>query len=123
MLIDTGSAACIIREDIWRSTSRRNDLRPPTHPVVTANGGEMTLLGLTDVELTVGTLVVNHPVLVASDLAQSCLLGTDFLKKYGCIINLQAGTLTAGKMSVRFVTGSDKTWHIAKTHIWHNAHF
>jgi predicted aspartyl protease len=76
----------------------QNDLSPPAYPVVTANGGEMALLGLTEVKLTVGTLVVNHPVLVASDLAQSCLLGADFLKKYGCIINLQAGTLTADKI-------------------------
>ena len=86
MLVDTGSAACIVQEDIWRSTSTQSDLRPPAHPVVTANAGEMTLLGLTDVELTVRTLMVHHPVLVASDLAQSCLLEADFLKKYGCII-------------------------------------
>ena len=62
----------------------------------------MDLLGVTDMELQVGTIVANHPVLVARNLTQSCLLGADFLKKYGCIIDLHDGTFTAGNILVRF---------------------
>ena len=103
MLVDTGSAACLIREDIWRRTAKGQvALRPHTQAVVAANGGEMDLLGVTDMELQVGTIVANHPVLVARNLTQSCLLGADFLKKYGCIIDLHEGTFTAGNLSVRF---------------------
>ena len=51
---------------------------------------------VTDVLLRVGTIVATYPVLVARNLTQSCILGADFLKKYGFIIDLCAGTVTAG---------------------------
>ena len=47
MLVDTGSAVTLVREDVWREATQpvTDDLTEPVRPIVAANGGEMELLG------------------------------------------------------------------------------
>ena len=47
MLIDTGSAVSLVREDVWREATELpvDLLTPPVRPIVAANGGELDLLG------------------------------------------------------------------------------
>ena len=55
-------------------------------PVVAANGENLALLGEATVSVQIGKTCVQHPVLVADNLMQECLLVTDFLTNQGCII-------------------------------------
>ena len=90
MLVDTGSVVTILREDVWRESQEPNQCTPipPFRPVVTANGQELDLLGQSEVLIHVGGLREKHTALIAKGLTQECLLGVDFLKRHGCIVDL-----------------------------------
>ena len=99
MLVDTGSAVTIVREDAWREAvggALQRPLGPATYPVVAANGEQLDLCGESEVTLRVGGIQANYSVLVARNITQECLLGSDFLQKFGCIIDLQSHSLSAG---------------------------
>jgi hypothetical protein len=99
MLVNTGSAVSLVREDVWREAHPGacvDQLEPADCPVVTANGEPLDLLGRTGVLLTVGGVQEHHPVLIARQLTQDCLLVADFLLKHRCVLDLQSGTLKAG---------------------------
>ena len=91
MLIDTGSAVSLVREDVWKEATELpvDLLTPPVRPIVAANGGELDLLGQDELQLQVGDLQVQFPVFIARDLTQECLLGADFLKQHDCVVNMR----------------------------------
>ena len=102
LLVDTGSAVTIIREDVWKEavSGRQRRLDTATQPVVAANGEELQLLGQSPVSLQVGGLCVSHTVLVARGVTQECLLGADFLSRHGCVVDLRDNVLLAGGQTV-----------------------
>ena len=102
MLIDTGSAVSLVHEDVWKEATELpvDLLTPPVRPIVAANGGELDLLGQDELQLQVGDLQVQFPVLIAGNLTQECLLGADFLKQHDCVINMREQTLVAGGKQV-----------------------
>ena len=105
MLVDTGSAVTIIRENVWREAAGDGDqlsLEATARSVVATNGEQLRLLGQTEVRLHVGGLQVFYNVLVAKGLTQECLLGADFLSQHGCIVDLRRQVLRAGEQSVSF---------------------
>ena len=87
MLIDTGSAVSLVREDVWREAIELpvDLLTPPVQPIVAANGGELDLLRQDKLQLQVGDLQVQFPVFIARELTS---LGADFLKQHNCVINM-----------------------------------
>ena len=102
MLIDTGSAVTLQREDVWRrlQESNQHQLQLPIRSVVAANGDQLDLLGQSEVTLGIGGLAEKHLVLVAKRLMQECLLGADFLMQHSCVIDLQKTIcLLGGKLS------------------------
>ena len=89
MLIDTGSDVSIIREDVWKSISKDDHLHSISgQPVTVANGGELHVLSQAKVALQVGDMRDDFTCLIARELTQECILGSDFLVKHHCIINL-----------------------------------
>ena len=94
MLIDTGSDVSIIREDVWKSISKDDHLHSTSgQPVTVANGGELHVLGQAKVILQVGDMRDDFTCLIARELTQECILGSDFLLKHHCIIDLSQQTL------------------------------
>ncbi|KAL5516359.1 hypothetical protein EMCRGX_G001657 [Ephydatia muelleri] len=108
MLIDTGSGVTLIREDVWRDVLKGGGygyhLKDLNHPVVTANGQQLNLLGQVELPLHIGSIHTNFPVLVASQLTQECLIGADFLSKFNCQLDLGAGVLVAGTEALSMET-------------------
>ena len=103
MLVDTGSAVTIIRENVWREAAGDGDqlsLEATARSVVGMNGEQLRLLGQTEMGLHVGGLQVFYNVLVTKGLTQECLLGADFLSQHGCIVDLRRQVLRAGEQSV-----------------------
>ena len=98
MLVDTGSAVTILREDTWKRARESHQLQllPPVRSVVAANGEDLDLLGQSEVTLGIGGLVEKHMILVANGLTQECLLGADFLMQHSCVVDLQKMSLHAG---------------------------
>ena len=95
LLVDTGSAVTILREDVWQEavSGLQRRLETATQPVVAANGEELQLVGQSPVSLQVGGLRVSHTVLVARRVTQECLLGADFLSRHGCVVDLRDNVL------------------------------
>ena len=81
-------------------TVNTRSLEPPPSPVIAANGEQLEICGLSEVNLRVGDICACYPVLVAKNVTQECLLGADFLEKFGCIIDLRGRTLTTRRTSV-----------------------
>ena len=108
MLIDTGSGVTLIREDVWRDVLKGGGygyhLKDLNHPVVTANGQQLNLLGQVELPLHIGSIHTKFPVLVASQLTQECLIGADFFSKFNCQLDLGAGVLVAGTEALSMET-------------------
>ena len=119
MLVDTGSAVTIVREDVWRETMQSDwsQLVPPPHPAVAANGQELDLHGQGEVTIGVGGLAKRHTVLVARGLTQECLLGADYLQKHRCVVDLDKRVLCAGGGVVSFTSQVDNEINAAVCHV------
>jgi hypothetical protein len=100
ILVDTGSAVTILREDVWKEAGDSQTLELPLSPVIAANGEQLEICGWSKVSRRVGDVHACYPVLVARDITQECLLGADFLEDFGCIIDLRGRTLWVGETSV-----------------------
>ena len=71
MLVDTGSAVTILREDTWKRAqeSHQLQLHPPVCSVVAAtNGEDLDLLGQSEVTLGIRGLAEKHMILIANEL-------------------------------------------------------
>lgn len=99
MLIDTGSALTLVREDIWNWASTYSRLSIPDSLVVAANWAELDV-GKTSILLEVGNLRAEFPALVAKTLTQQCILGVDFLWHNKCVLDMQKQVLLAGEKPV-----------------------
>ena len=80
MLVDTGSAMTLVREDVVRDVKLGHSLKleVPANSVVAANGEKLDYSGQCTMSIKVGALSQVHLVLVARNLNQECLLGADF---------------------------------------------
>lgn len=56
--------------------------------------------GKCELEIFLGGVSVVHPVLVAADLMQDCLLEIDFLGKHNCTIDLNGKSIKIDKVVV-----------------------
>ena len=97
MLVDTGSAVTLVHFRVLQNAKREFKLERVSDPVVSANGQPLDIRGKCVLEISLGGVTVSHPVLVAADVTQDCLLGIDFLGKHNCTIDFNAKTIKIGK--------------------------
>ena len=95
MLVDTGSSVTLLHEKVWKEAVQgRRNLQPSTGPVKAVNSENLPICGQAEVSLQVGEYVGVHKVLVVKEMIQECLLGTDFLEKGHCVIDVKNKLLT-----------------------------
>ena len=71
----------LLHEKVWKAAVHdQKQLTPARYPVMAVNSESLALRGQADGLLKVGEHVGVHSVLVARDMTQECLLGTDFLE-------------------------------------------
>ena len=99
MLVDTGSSVTLIHEAVWNKVKIKvkSSLSPCTVPVMAVNGEQLKVAGEIDLHLQIGTHQGKQKVLVVEQMLQQCLLGTDYLEKQKCLVDLGERTLTVGK--------------------------
>ena len=109
-LVDTGFEVTLIWEDVWIQIHANTlvTLQPVLHSVVAASGEKLKLAGETNVKVIIGGVSGYHLVLVAQQLTQEYLLGTDFLSQYGCVVDLRRHVIIAGGKDVPMVDRSKK---------------
>ena len=56
LLVDTGSAVTLVREDVWRDAKSGSavQLESPVHTVVAANGGKLNVTGQCTIKIKSG---------------------------------------------------------------------
>ena len=107
MLPDTGSTVTLAHYRVLQKAKRDFKLGLLSEPVVSANGQPLDIKGKCELESFLGGLTVVHPVLVAADVMQVCLLGIDFLGKHNCTIDFNRKTIKIGNEVVAL---KEKNW-------------
>ena len=93
LLLDTGAAVTLLREDTWARAAAKNlqELQPrSTLKLVSGGGTPLTILGSTCVELELeGAKKFTTEVVVVSPLTSEAILGLDFFKQLRVRIDLE----------------------------------
>ena len=115
MLVDTGSAVTLVHCRVLEKAKIDFKLGMVSEPVVSANGQPLDIKGKCELEIFLGGVSVVHPVLVAADVTQDCLLGIDFLGKHNCTIDLNGKSIKIGKevVSLKGKNESSKVFRIS----------
>ena len=106
-LIDSGAAVSVISYGI----SARAGVREDAPLTVGANGVPLDVLGTVNLLAVVGTISVKHSFVVARTLTVECLLGIDFLSRYGAIIDCAENKLTFSRRPQGTTQGDEKMGH------------
>jgi predicted aspartyl protease len=96
LLLDTGAAVTLLREDTWSQIALKNPqtLEPwVSVALVSAGGTPLTIHGCTNVELEMGNEKFTAQVVVVSPLTSEAILGLDFLKEHEALIDLKSRNL------------------------------
>lgn len=100
MLVDTGSAVTLVHKRLLDRIGVVKVLEGVEDRVVSANGQPLGILGRCDLRIGIGGVDELHPVLVANDVTQDCLIGVDFLARHKVKIDFAAGLVCANGQSV-----------------------
>ena len=92
MLVDTGSAVTIVRADVCSKESIHY-VPSTNHSVVAANGEQLQICGKARLMFHIGDFNTYYTALIVKSLTQECLLGVDFLKRFGCMVDLKQSIL------------------------------
>lgn len=96
LLLDTGAAVTLLREDTWLQVAADNPqaLRPwSAGKLVSAGGTPLTIHGCANIELKLGTEKFSTDVVVVSPLTSEAIIGLDFLMEQQASIDLTSKTL------------------------------
>ncbi|XP_055898069.1 uncharacterized protein LOC129928253 [Biomphalaria glabrata] len=95
-LLDTVASRSVIRMDKVDS-SKKTPVR--AYSLKTASGELMAIKGLIDITVQIGNQSFKHEFLIA-DVTDDCIIGLDFMLKYGISLNIGGGTLQCGDLEV-----------------------
>ena len=109
-LIDSGAAVSVVSYSIL-SPRARAGVREDAPLTVGANGVPLDVLGTVNLLAVVGKVSVKHSFVVARTLTVECLLGIDFLSRYGAIIDCAENKLTFSRRP-QGTTHGDERWGV-----------
>ena len=92
LLLDTGAAVSLIREDIWLrgKDNKSGELQPWTqHNLVSVDGSPLHIHGYTIATVELGGAELQVGMVVVSPLTTEAILGLDFLSKHRANIDLR----------------------------------
>ena len=115
ILVDTGSAVTLVHCRVLERAKNDFKLGMVSEPVVSANGQPLDIK--CELEIFLGGMSVVHPVLVAADVTQDCLLGIDFLGRRNCTIDLKGKSIKIAKevVSLKGKNKSSKVFRMSLT--------
>ena len=100
-LVDTGSDVTMISTLVYNALGRnRQELEPPLVRYRAANGEALDVLGFCSLTIGIGNGSYNQRVLVA-DMAESAILGVDFLYDKKAVVDVFSNTLRIGDEYVK----------------------
>ena len=87
MMLDSGSAVSLVRQDIVKSCNIISQMPLPQIQLVTASGDKLPIKDYVRVPIEVQGEKLTHDFLVVDKLITPVILGIDFLQKHGLTLN------------------------------------
>nr|CAD7260240.1 unnamed protein product [Timema shepardi] len=105
MVVDTGANVTLVRPDFTELVHRKHRTGNTLQGCVirTVTGDSAPVLAKAQMKFKLGSLQVEHPVYVAN-IEDECILGLDFLRKFGCCIDLGSGVIRTPEVEVEIVS-------------------
>ncbi|ETI31417.1 hypothetical protein F443_21608 [Phytophthora nicotianae P1569] len=95
MLADTGAIASVVDRRVLRRLGRDlESLRPYSGTLDSVSGHAIRVRGVIDLPVTLGTLEKTLPFVVTDHLFVDAILGTDSLKAFRAVIDLEEQSMT-----------------------------
>jgi len=127
MLVDTGSVFTLISKDLWdkicKELPTRGKIRcaaggsttglghlelvKEQQKVVSANGDPLEIMKRVNLTLSIGQEEAKQSVWVATDLAQDCILGVDFMRPHRMIVDFDEMILKTKKTKLELKLGTE----------------
>ncbi|KAJ8333826.1 hypothetical protein SKAU_G00411450 [Synaphobranchus kaupii] len=83
---------------------------PTATPLTSVTGAKMAMRGKKEVKVTVNGQVVSHEFWLA-DIADSCIIGLDLLKRWGACVDVSRASITLGTETVALQSGPTSPPH------------
>ncbi|KAL5016451.1 hypothetical protein ScPMuIL_006040, partial [Solemya velum] len=101
-LVDTGSDVTVISVQEFETIFKQNNITLSNEDTSfkTANGEYLQITGSCEINLSIGSCVYPHKVLVAN-IAEKAILGNDFLRQYRVVIDLSRNKLKISTNTVQ----------------------
>ena len=91
-LVDTGASISLVSTEMYNKMNLKNKLQEIQYDVRQADGKRMPVVGISNFEITMGPLRVDHEMIVA-DLQVDAIIGIDFLLQNECKLDLKGQTM------------------------------
>ena len=103
-MVDSGAEVTVINSKLVKGMGLRISPHSENIKYIAANNKPLGDLGWTLFEIKLIVLVIRQKAIVVEDLSTELLLGSDFLKENGMIINYLNNTLTCGRVQMNLIT-------------------
>ena len=103
ILLDTGAAISVVSQELWEKIppEKRPNLKRPMHAgIKTVAGNIMRLIGSAKINYQIGNSEYRFSAAVIPDFVFPVVLGLDFLRKFGAVINLGDEEITFNSKGV-----------------------
>lgn len=91
LLLDTGAGVTVVSKNIIKS----NKITPESELYLkTANNTKLNILGTTMAEIKIGTIVLNHRIIIVDNLCTPSIIRLDTMKKINTILGLKNNLIT-----------------------------
>ena len=99
-VVDCGSPICILSDKVFKCIAFNGALGKVGSKVVGAEGSQLNILGTVELDMAFKGIRAKQLFYICDNLKQSALLGVDFLRDNGCVVDFNKGTLRAGNTEV-----------------------
>ncbi|KAJ8356790.1 hypothetical protein SKAU_G00195840 [Synaphobranchus kaupii] len=106
-LVDTGATISLVRPGVLHNTGGPQLPRvwtPTATPLTSVTGAKIAMRGKKEVKVTVSGQVSSHEFWLA-DIADSCIIGLDLLKRWGAYVDVSRASITLGTETVALQSG------------------
>ena len=100
-VVDCGSPICILSNEVFKCIGLTDTLGKVGSKVVGAEGSQLDILGTMELDTALKGIKTKQLFYICDNLKQSALLGVDFLKDNGCVVDFSKGILHAGNREVK----------------------
>ncbi|KAJ8351940.1 hypothetical protein SKAU_G00234160 [Synaphobranchus kaupii] len=110
-LVDTGATISLVRPGVLHNTGGPQlpgAWTPTATPLTSVTGAKMAMRGKKEVKVTVSGQEVSHEFWLA-DIADSCIIGLDLLKRWGACVDVSRASITLGMETVALQSGPMST--------------